>query len=264
MNEITAPAELQPHATSMPIPHKPQGSQLLSVVVKAISDPSFPMERIEWLWARQRELEAEDRQRLFDIAMSEAQSNMSAVRKDALNGHTKSKYATYAALDDAIRPAYTGAGISISFDEGEDKAGTEDELNVIAIITHASGHRERRHINIAFTTAGAKGTDFTTKTHAKLGAMTYGQRKLLSMIFNIATRSDDDDGNAAAGVGGGTITGDQVDTLRAMIEDIELPIDKFCEYMKVDGVMKILKKDYDKAVFVIGQAAGQKKQRSVK
>lgn len=259
MNEITAAADLQPHATSMPVP---QGNQLLSVISRAIFDPAVPMDRIEWLYARQREMEREQAERVFNAAMSLAQGAMGTVRKDAKNDHTKSRYATYAAIDDAIRPAYTSNGIVISYNQG--KSDDPELMRIEAIITHSGGHKEIRHVDLPFDGKGAKGNDVMTGTHARGSAMSYGQRYLLKMIFNIATSDDNDDGNAAAGVGGGTITGDQVDTLRAMIDDIELPIDKFCEYMKVDGVMKILKKDYDKAVFVIGQAAGQKKQRSVK
>ena len=44
---------------------------------------------------------------------------------------------------------------------------------------------------------GAKGGDVMTKTHAAGSALTYGQRYLLKMIFNIAIGSDDD-GNAAS------------------------------------------------------------------
>ena len=43
---------------------------------------------------------------------------------------------------------------------------------------------------------GAKGGDVMTKTHATGSAMTYGQRYLVKMIFNIAVGADDD-GRAA-------------------------------------------------------------------
>lgn len=43
---------------------------------------------------------------------------------------------------------------------------------------------------------GAKGGDVMTKTHAAGSAMSYGQRYLLKMIFNLAV-GDDDDGQKA-------------------------------------------------------------------
>src|SRR5690606_15862485 len=44
---------------------------------------------------------------------------------------------------------------------------------------------------------GAKGGDVMTKTHAAGSAMSYGQRYLLKLIFNVAIGENDDDGNSA-------------------------------------------------------------------
>jgi hypothetical protein len=46
---------------------------------------------------------------------------------------------------------------------------------------------------------GAKGGDVMTKTHATGAAVSYGQRYLLKMIFNLAVGEVDDDGNGASG-----------------------------------------------------------------
>src|SRR5215469_12318340 len=54
----------------------------------------------------------------FNIAMNAVQSELGRIAPDLNNPQTKSKYASYAALDRVIRPIYTKHGFSLSFDSG--------------------------------------------------------------------------------------------------------------------------------------------------
>jgi len=47
---------------------------------------------------------------------------------------------------------------------------------------------------------GPQGAAVMSKTHATGSALTYAQRYLLKLIFNLAIGDDDDDGNSAAGM----------------------------------------------------------------
>jgi ERF superfamily len=131
----------------------------------------------------------------FEGAMSAVQGEMRAVATDSNNPQTRSKYASYYALDRALRPIYTRHGFSLSFDTAD--GAPDNFLRIVCYVGHRCGHSRTYHIDMPADGRGAKGGEVMTKTHATGSAVTYGQRYLLRMIFNIATGGDDD-GNAAA------------------------------------------------------------------
>ena len=88
-----------------------------------------------------------------------------------------------------------------------------------------------------------------TKTHATGSAMTYGQRYLLKMIFNIAV-GEDDDGNGA-GDTNAPISEEQAQTIRDLLEKSGANIEKFCAYFKIEAIPNLKVKDYQRAVAAI-------------
>jgi hypothetical protein len=157
-------------------------------------DPNTSVEKIERLMALWERMEARRAEAEFNAAMSSAQQGMRPVSADASNPQTRSRYASYGALDRAIRPVYTSHGFGLSFDTADAPA---DYVRVVCHVTHSGGHSRLYHIDMPADGKGAKGGDVMTKTHAAGSAVTYGMRYLLKMIFNIAVGEDDDDGNRA-------------------------------------------------------------------
>jgi hypothetical protein len=80
--------------------------------------------------------------------------------------------------------------------------------------------------------------------------MSYGQRYLLKLIFNIAigVDPDDDDGNAAAIE---TVTQEQAARLREWIDSTGSDTKKFCEAFKVDSVDHLPMRDYGPAMAML-------------
>lgn len=128
----------------------------------------------------------------FDEALNRCQSKMKRVSADMTNPQTHSKYASYAALDRAIRPEYTSEGFAISF--GEDEGSTADYIVMLAYLSRA-GHTRTYRKGMPIDTKGPKGNDVMTKTHAAGSGGSYAKRYLLKDIFNLAIGEDDDDGN---------------------------------------------------------------------
>ena len=93
-----------------------------------------------------------------------------------------------------MRPIYTKHGISLSFDTADGAP-----LDYVRIVCYVSkgGFSRTYHVDMPADGKGAKGGDVMTKTHATGSAISYGQRYLLKMIFNVSTGEADDDGNAA-------------------------------------------------------------------
>lgn len=188
-------------------------------------------------------MQAEAAAREFAIALADAQSEMEPVRVDAANKSTSSKYASHAALDRAIRPIYTRHGFTLSFDTEEGAA--EGYVRVVCFVT-CRGHTRKHHIDVGNDGKGAKGGDVMTKTHAAGSAMTYAQRYLKKMIFDIAVDRDDD-GNrssrkpAASDFPGDAhvITSDQVTQLRNLCKKLGCPEKKFTDWADVDRIEDI-------------------------
>lgn len=138
--------------------------------------------------ARERML-AQQAQQAYHAAMWAAQAEMEPVRADALNEDTQSRYASYFALDAALRPIYVEHGFTLSFDTAD--CPLADHVRVLCYVSHRGGHIARFHVDMPYDDT------LEARTHAATSAMTYSRRTLLGMVFNIAVDKDDD-GNAAS------------------------------------------------------------------
>jgi ribosomal protein L37AE/L43A len=167
---------------------------MLALVERAARDPGVDVEKMERLLAMAERLNAQKAKTEYAGAMNRAQLEMRPVANDSDNPQTRSRYASYGALDRAVRPIYTAHGFSLSF--GTKATGT-DRIIVTCEISHSAGHTREVEIDMPADGKGAKGGDVMTKTHATGSAVSYGMRYLLKMIFNLAAGEYDDDGNAA-------------------------------------------------------------------
>ena len=181
-----------PVAIAQPIS---QAAAILNVIERAACDPSFDVEKMKSLLEMHERIQGRQAETEFNLAMSAAQSEMRPVSADANNSQTRSKYATYAKLDNALRPIFTRHGFSLSFNS--EPAG-ESMIRVICYVSHAAGHTRTYALDMPADGKGAKGGDVMTKTHAVGSGTTYGMRYLLKMIFNVAIGEADDDGNGAS------------------------------------------------------------------
>lgn len=165
----------------------------MSMFERMASDPTVDVAKLEKLMELHERALARTAQEQFNVAMASAQADMRPVAADADNPQTRSKYASYAALDKALRPIYSKYGLALSFNSGD--APTPDHLRLMCDVTHIGGHCKTYRIDMPNDGKGAKGGDVMTRTHAQGAAASYGMRYLLKMIFNVAVGEDDRDGN---------------------------------------------------------------------
>lgn len=165
----------------------------VSMFERMASDPSVDVAKLEKLMELHERALARTAQEQFNAAMARAQAKMRSIAADAENKQTNSKYASYAAMDKALRPIYSEEGLALSFNTGD--APVQDSLRVLCDVTHIGGHCKTYRIDLPADGKGAKGGDVMTRTHATGAAATYGMRYLLKMIFNVAVGEDDTDGN---------------------------------------------------------------------
>lgn len=187
----TKDAELLPAPAST----ESRDGGLALVVERLAANPQVDVEKLERIIALQERFLARAAEEAFNAAMAAAQLEMRPIAADASNPQTHSRYASYAALDRALRPIYTKHGLAISYDTGESPLA--DHVRVLAYVRQGR-HKETYHLDMPNDGKGAKGGDVMTKTHATGAAMSYGMRYLLKMIFNVSVGEDDRDGNAVA------------------------------------------------------------------
>lgn len=173
--------------------HAPTPMDLLSM---ALTNHAA-IDVIERLTALQERAMDRDAEIQFNEALNKVQSELGRVAPDLTNPQTKSKYASYAALDRIVRPVYTKYGFSLSFDTGD--APIAEMVRVLCYVSHRAGHTRNYKTDMPADGKGAKGGDVMTKTHATGAAMQYGMRYLLKYIFNIAVGAEDSDGNSTTG-----------------------------------------------------------------
>lgn len=165
---------------------------LLNFVAMAVRDPATDVAKLETLLRMQREIVADDARLQFNRAMSLVQSEMQPVVRDAENSETKSKYARLETIDAVIRPIYSRHGFSLSFNEVPiERPG----IKIACDVAHAGGHSAAYSLEAVLDVAGPKGTVNKTPLHGLGSAVSYLQRYLTRMIFNVVLRSEDNDGN---------------------------------------------------------------------
>ena len=158
-----------------------------------LADKEGAIEAFKAIVDLRREEMARESEMAFNEAMNAVQAELGRIAPDLTNPQTRSRYASYAQLDKAIRPAYTKHGFSLSFNT--DKTAPEGTVGVSCYVSHREGHTREYNAILPVVTTGPQGKEFMTKTHATGAAMSYGMRYLLKMIFNLAIGEEDDDGN---------------------------------------------------------------------
>lgn len=166
------------------------------VIVRAAQDPNFDVDKLERLVAMQEQQQQRVADLAFNDALAKAEAEMETIRSDANNPQARSKYASFARLDGAVRPIYTKYGFSISFNT--EPSGDPNTLRAVGWLSNGMISRRYQWDN-PIETKGAKGIDYTTRTWATSSAFTYSKRIILTGMFNLAVSDVDDDGIAAGG-----------------------------------------------------------------
>lgn len=219
-------------------------TSILSVIARAAQSPDVDVDKMERLFALQERFVAKQAETEFNGALNRSQAKVTSIATNAENKQTKSRYATYAALDRALRPVYIAEGFSLSFDTTDSPVA--DCVRVLCHLSHTGGHTRTYHVDMPNDGKGAKGGDVMTKTHATGAAMSYGMRYLLKMIFNVAIGEDDTDGNAP--VDASRVSAEQAANIEALLTEVGADRKLFLRYMKSDSVETILARHYGNAI----------------
>lgn len=216
---------------------------VLAVIERAANNPEVDIDKMERLLVMQEKILNKQAETTFNQAMATAQSEMRPIAADAENPQTRSKYASYKALDNALRPVYTAHGFALSFNTAD--SPQDKYIRVLCYVSHQAGFSRTYHVDMPADGLGAKGGQVMTKTHAAGSAMTYGMRYLLKLIFNVAIGEDDDDGNLAGAVE--FVTKAQAGTLAELLKISGANQGKFLGWLQAETMADIRASDFTRA-----------------
>jgi hypothetical protein len=228
-----------------------QATSLMEIISRASRDPNTDVEKLERVMALYERITSHTAEQAFNTSMKAAQEEMGQISTDMYNDQTKSKYASYAAMDRALRPIYTKHGFSVSFDEGD--TDKPDHIRVLAYVAHDGGFTRTYRKDMPADGKGAKGGNAMTLTHASGAADTYGMRYLLKKIFNVAVGEDDNDGNTVQ-----LISADQKERIIALMKETNTETTPFLKYLKVSALDELPAIKFQGAI----SALNEKKVRS--
>lgn len=132
----------------------------------------------------------------YTQSMVAAQQEMPVIERNRTNDQTRSKYSDMEQILKTITPIYTKNGFALSF--GNADSPHAGHVRVTCDVMHTQGHSKHYYTDTPLDMEGIKGNVNKTQVHGTGSAISYGQRYLTKLIFNLNT-GDDDDGNAAGG-----------------------------------------------------------------
>lgn len=201
------------------------------------------IEVVEKLMALHERWEANQGRKAFDEAMSAAKAEIPVIFKSrevdftSAKGRTHYRYEDLAEIAKTINPILGKHGLSYRF---RTTSPANEPVTVTCIVSHRQGYSEENTLSAGRDDSGNKNS-----IQAIGSTLTYLQRMTLKAALGLAASSDDD-GKAAEAVE--TITDDQVNTLRDLIEEVGADLPKFCAYLRVEALADIRQSDFKRAV----------------
>ena len=213
----------------------------IEMIQRAASDPSCDVAKMEQLLGLAERMQANTARVEFYAAMARLQAKMPRIIRDgaiAVGGVVRSRYAKLENIDRIIRPLLAEEGFALSFDTDF----TESKLIVIARLTHSAGHSEEKRVPLALDSSGSKNA-----TQATGSTISYGQRYLIKMIFNLVEDEEDTDAHPTME----PITRAQATVLRNLVEELNVDTKPLLKWAKADSIESIPKSQYEEAVKIL-------------
>lgn len=239
-----------------------QAANALSVIIGAARDKNMPVEKLERLYAMQKEREQKEERFSFDEAMRAAQAEMPA----AIGRDTKGERGQYAKLEKIakiIKPIYVKHGFVLSF--GTANSALPGHYKVVCNVSHTGGHSREYTADVPTDATGPKGEPNKTGIQGFGSAMSYARRYLTVLIFNITIADHDDDGEGGRGVpdvDASCVSPKQLDKITAMLLETKSNVPVFLDMLsKIHGMAIESPSDipsalYDQAIAKLEQKRG--------
>lgn len=211
---------------------------LLGTIQRAALDPHVEVDKLRALIEMQKTILDSDAVSAFNVSMIKVQSEIPQIKKEAENRQTHSKYAKLEQIDKVITPIYTRNGFALML--GTDETPLEKHIRITCETLHEQGYSKHSFYDMPLDDKGIKGTVNKTLPHASASSITYGQRILKCLIFNIQL-AEDIDGNIY-------INSEQIANIDALLTEVGADKQRFLNFMNADIMENIPLNRYDFAI----------------
>lgn len=232
----------------------------LQVIERAARDPSVDVEKMERLLAMQEKVLGRQAKAAFTAALVDLKPKLPVIeRKGRIIIRDKNNeqvikqstpYALWEDIDELITPLLAEHGFALSFRSG---VASDGKLTVTGILSHRDGHSEETTMTLPHDSSGSKNA-----VQAVGSSMSYGKRYTATLLLNIRTKGEDDDGAAAGG--DAKITDDQLRMLIAACDEVGADKIAFCKFLKVEALAELPLSRYGEAM----KALEQKRKKAAK
>jgi hypothetical protein len=141
------------------------------------------------MMARYEAMRKDECETLFRAAKAAARADVGTIIKNQRNKHTNSDYADLDQILEKLVPAISAHGLDVDFDPFEAPQG----MVGLSIVVSGHGYKDTpKKLTMPLDGAGAKGNANKNGAQAVMSTLTYLQRALVRMAFNLSTGADDD------------------------------------------------------------------------
>ncbi|WP_375653378.1 ERF family protein [Bartonella sp. MR110HLJHH] len=218
----------------------------MELILERALDNDVDLDRLKRLLElREQEIKRQERQN-FVRDLSAMQMEYKDIEQNAINKHTKSKYATLDQYIDAVKEGLATYNFALFV---RIKNQTEKNITIEITLSHPSGNQISTEGTFPIDNAGSK-----NNIQSVGSTITYARRYLLGMLLNVASKEDDTDGQTQAkedDTNNQKVSSKQIKQIEELIEQTESDKNKLLSYAKVekltdmscetaDDVLKIL------------------------
>lgn len=239
MNAVVEMTPMHP-----PAPAISEATALIQAIERAALNPQVDIEKMERLFAMQKEIMARQAETAFNVALAAAQAEIPTIKGRKKNTQTNSFYADLVAVCDVAMPIVTRHGFSLSFSQGD--CPIEGRIRVNCQCAHAGGHSRFYHWDAPIDTVGIKGVQNKTQIHGEASSFSYAQRYLTKLAFNLRIEGEDNDGNGQKR--DQFITEKQAADLLAKITEVGANKEQFLKFLRVEKLSDLPTKQYAQAL----------------
>lgn len=218
---------------------------MMSMIEQIALNPNADVEKLRAVMDMKMEMFNRSAEIEFNAAMALVQAEMEPVARHAQNKQTNSRYSKLEKILEQCAPIWTKHGFSMMF--GTSDCPVAGWYRVTCEVSHRAGHSKHYHADLPPDMHGIQGAVNKTPIHGFGSTTAYGRRYLTALIFNIAMKDEDNDGNGNRPPPK-TITQDQAANLKALADEVKANMPQFLRYLKVEKLEDLPAVKYDSAV----------------
>lgn len=231
----------------------------VQMIERAARDPNCDVDKMERLLAMQERVIARTAKAAYQAALVQVKPKLPVIdRKGRIVIRDKNNeniikqstpYALWEDIDEKITPILHDHGLVLSFRSG---VAHDGKITVTGVLSHCDGHSEETTITLPHDASGSKNA-----VQAVGSSSSYGKRYTATLLLNIRTKGEDDDG-AKGGAPAG-LTDAQVEHIQKLIVDVGADIARFLSWAGAESISDLPAGKFAAAVSMLEAKRGAKK-----